>query len=128
MAFTTGASTCGELLPHAANTNKTPTPTPTRESICSPDLCLPTDSEGRETILEFVADRPPTRALARRRPLEAVIGQDSAARPARLAWLYERLHGLSFGPPDADLGQARIATRADGALVGIRRPLAAHEQ
>ena len=45
-----------------------------------------------------------------------------------LAGLYERLHGLSFGPPDDDLGQARVATRADGTLVGIRKPLAAHEQ
>jgi hypothetical protein len=42
--------------------------------------------------------------------------------------LYERMHGLSFGPPDADLGQARVATRADGSLVGIRKPLASHEQ
>jgi predicted enzyme related to lactoylglutathione lyase len=42
--------------------------------------------------------------------------------------LYQRVHGLSFGPPDPDLGQARVATRADGALVGIRKPLAAHEQ
>ena len=41
---------------------------------------------------------------------------------------YERVHGLSFGPPDGDLGQARVATQADGSLVGIRRPLAAHEQ
>lgn len=45
-----------------------------------------------------------------------------------LTELYQRLHGLSFGPPDPDLGQARVATQADGALVGIRRPLAAHEQ
>jgi hypothetical protein len=45
-----------------------------------------------------------------------------------LTRLYERMHGLSFGPPDADLGQARVATRADGTLVGIRKPLAAHEQ
>jgi predicted enzyme related to lactoylglutathione lyase len=45
-----------------------------------------------------------------------------------LAALYQRVHGLSFGPPDADLGQARVATRADGTLVGIRKPLAAHEQ
>ncbi len=44
-----------------------------------------------------------------------------------LTGLYERMHGLSFGPPDADLGQARVATRADGSLVGIRKPLAAHE-
>jgi predicted enzyme related to lactoylglutathione lyase len=41
---------------------------------------------------------------------------------------YERMHGLTFGPPDADLGEARVATRTDGTLVGIRKPLAAHEQ
>lgn len=45
-----------------------------------------------------------------------------------LTGLYQRLHGLSFGPPDPALGQARVATGADGALVGIRKPLAAHEQ
>jgi predicted enzyme related to lactoylglutathione lyase len=42
--------------------------------------------------------------------------------------LYQRMHGLSFGPPDPDLGQARVADRPDGTLVGIRKPLAAHEQ
>jgi predicted enzyme related to lactoylglutathione lyase len=42
--------------------------------------------------------------------------------------LYQRVHGLSFGPPDPELGQARIATQSDGTLVGIRKPLAAHEQ
>ena len=41
---------------------------------------------------------------------------------------YQRVHGLSFGPPDPDLGQARVATRADGSLLGVRAPLAAHEQ
>lgn len=40
----------------------------------------------------------------------------------------ERLHGLSFGPPMADLGQARVAKAADGSLIGVRAPLAAHEQ
>jgi predicted enzyme related to lactoylglutathione lyase len=45
-----------------------------------------------------------------------------------LAAFYERIDGLSFGPPDPDLGQARVATRSDGTLVGIRKPLAAHEQ
>ena len=45
-----------------------------------------------------------------------------------LTMLYQRLHGLSFGMPDPDLGEARVATRADGTLVGIRTPLAAHEQ
>jgi uncharacterized protein len=45
-----------------------------------------------------------------------------------LTELYQRIYGLSFGPPDPDLGQARVATDADGALVGIREPVAAHEQ
>jgi predicted enzyme related to lactoylglutathione lyase len=45
-----------------------------------------------------------------------------------LTGLYQRVHGLAFGPPDPDLGQARVATQADGTLVGIRRPLAAHEE
>ena len=45
-----------------------------------------------------------------------------------LTTLYQHLHDLSFGPPDPDLGQARVATRADGTLIGIRKPLAAHEQ
>jgi predicted enzyme related to lactoylglutathione lyase len=45
-----------------------------------------------------------------------------------LTGLYEGLLGLSFGSPDPDLGQARVAMGADGTLVGIRKPLAAHEQ
>jgi predicted enzyme related to lactoylglutathione lyase len=45
-----------------------------------------------------------------------------------LTALYQRMYGLSFGAPDPDLGQARVATRADGTLVGIRKPLAAHEE
>jgi predicted enzyme related to lactoylglutathione lyase len=42
--------------------------------------------------------------------------------------LWSILHGLSFGEPDPDLGMARVAARADGTLIGIRAPLAAHEQ
>jgi predicted enzyme related to lactoylglutathione lyase len=42
--------------------------------------------------------------------------------------LYQGIHGLSFAPPDPDLGHARVATRADGTLVGVRKPLAAHEE
>jgi glyoxylase I family protein len=41
---------------------------------------------------------------------------------------YARVHGLTFGPADAALGQARVAIRSDGGLVGIRRLLAAHER
>lgn len=41
---------------------------------------------------------------------------------------YEKVHGLKFGSEDADLGQARVATQADGSRIGIRKPLAEHEQ
>ncbi len=40
----------------------------------------------------------------------------------------QRVYGLSFGPPDPDLGEACVATHSDGTVVGIRKPLAAHEQ
>lgn len=42
--------------------------------------------------------------------------------------LYEELHGLSFGPPDQDLGGARVAEGPGGSLVGVRAPLAEHEE
>jgi hypothetical protein len=45
-----------------------------------------------------------------------------------LTEVYQRIHGLSFDPPDPDLGHAWVATQSDGTLVGIRKPLAAHEQ
>ena len=40
----------------------------------------------------------------------------------------EQVHGLSFGPEVQDLGQARVAETANGVLVGVRAPLAEHEQ
>lgn len=40
----------------------------------------------------------------------------------------EKVHGLSFGPKIQDLGQARVATAADGSMVGVRAPLAEHEK
>ncbi|HEX6836457.1 MAG TPA: VOC family protein [Polyangia bacterium] len=52
-----------------------------------------------------------------------IVSDDADALTA----LYQRVHGLSFSAPDPDLGQARVASRADGTLVGIRKPLAAHE-
>lgn len=52
-----------------------------------------------------------------------IVSDDADA----LTSLYQGMLGLSFGPPDAELGQARVASRADGTLVGIRKPLAAHE-
>ena len=41
---------------------------------------------------------------------------------------YEQVHGLDFGSEDPDLGQARVAVRPDGSLLGVRKPLAEHEQ
>lgn len=52
-----------------------------------------------------------------------IVSDDADA----LTSLYQGMLGLSFGAPDAELGQARVASRADGTLVGIRKPLAAHE-
>ena len=34
-----------------------------------------------------------------------------------------RLHGLEFGAPQADLGNARTARRADGSQIGVRAPM-----
>lgn len=53
-----------------------------------------------------------------------IVCPDVDAKCAALA----RVHGFSFGPPVADLGQARVAEAGDGSLVGVRAPMAAHEQ
>ena len=53
-----------------------------------------------------------------------IVCHDVAEQTAAL----ERVHGLSFGPPVADLGQARVAEAPDGSLIGVRAPLAEHEQ
>ena len=45
-----------------------------------------------------------------------------------LCTAYEKVHGLDFGSEDPDLGQARVAVQPDGSLLGIRKPLAEHEQ
>ena len=43
--------------------------------------------------------------------------------------LLSTLHGLTFTPDAcAGLGNARIATRADGTLIGVRMPLHLHEK
>lgn len=53
-----------------------------------------------------------------------IVARDVAAQCAAL----ERVHGLSFGPAVADLGQARVAEAPGGSLIGVRAPLAEHEQ
>ena len=41
---------------------------------------------------------------------------------------YERVHGLEFKSEDPEIGQARVAVQPDGSFLGIRKPLAEHEQ
>lgn len=53
-----------------------------------------------------------------------IVCRDVAAQCAAL----EKLHGLTFGAAVADLGQARVAKAPDGSLIGVRAPLAEHEQ
>lgn len=53
-----------------------------------------------------------------------IVCRDVAAQCVAL----ERVHGLTFGPPVADLGGARVAYATDGSLIGVRAPLAEHEQ
>jgi predicted enzyme related to lactoylglutathione lyase len=40
----------------------------------------------------------------------------------------EQVHGISFGPEVEDLGLAKVAETASGNLIGVRAPLAEHEQ
>jgi len=53
-----------------------------------------------------------------------IVSSDMDAQSAAL----ERVHGVSFGPAVADLGNARVAEAPDGSLIGVRAPLAEHEQ
>jgi hypothetical protein len=39
-----------------------------------------------------------------------------------------RTHHVTFGPEIPDLGRARVARAAGGILIGVRAPLATHEQ
>ena len=41
---------------------------------------------------------------------------------------YEQVHGVKFGEPDANLGNARTAEMATGGLLGVRAPLRDSEQ
>ena len=41
---------------------------------------------------------------------------------------YEQLHGVSFGEPEAGLGDARTAALANGELIGVRAPMQEAEE
>lgn len=42
--------------------------------------------------------------------------------------LLAKEHGVTFGPPDAGLGNARTAALEGGGRIGVRAPMAEHEQ
>ncbi|MEM9443951.1 MAG: hypothetical protein AAGA18_01240 [Verrucomicrobiota bacterium] len=42
--------------------------------------------------------------------------------------ILEQVHGVSFGTEVEDLGRAKIAKTGDGTFIGVRAPLAEHEQ
>jgi hypothetical protein len=39
-----------------------------------------------------------------------------------------RIHAVAFGPEQPALGNARVAEMPDGSLIGVRAPLAEHDQ
>jgi predicted enzyme related to lactoylglutathione lyase len=41
---------------------------------------------------------------------------------------YEKLHGVSFSAPNADMGNARTAAHAGGGRVGVRAPMHESEE
>ncbi|MCB1641701.1 MAG: hypothetical protein KDI37_08220 [Xanthomonadales bacterium] len=41
--------------------------------------------------------------------------------------MHERLHGWQFSPPQPLLGNARVASQADGSRVAVRAPMHAQE-
>lgn len=40
---------------------------------------------------------------------------------------FAEMHGVSFGPPEPGLGAARTADLVDGGRIGVRAPMADHE-
>ncbi len=42
--------------------------------------------------------------------------------------VYAQAHGVTFGEPRAELGNARTATLGDGTLVGVRAPMHESEE
>lgn len=42
--------------------------------------------------------------------------------------LYEGMLGVSFGPKVPEMGNARLAKKSDGTMIGIRKPVADHEK
>lgn len=74
-------------------------------------------------VQTMASPMPAPDATARVHYLE-IVAEDVEAQCAAL----ESVHGISFGEPVADLGQAHLAKMPDGSMIGVRAPMAAHEQ
>ena len=71
----------------------------------------------------FLSTEEPNQPKLRVHYLE-IVCRDVAAQCAVL----EKVHGISFGPPVAEMGNARTAEVPNGSGIGVRAPLAEHEQ
>ena len=106
------AGTCAFFAPFLASVMAIGT-------ACSPNVTLAKLPSGEST---FQVTKPEGNSKMAVHYLE-IVSNDAD----RLTELYRRMHGLSFSLPDPDLGQACVATLADGSLLGIRKPLAVQE-
>ena len=71
----------------------------------------------------MVAEEKPSQTNPRVHLLEIVCNETKAQIAA-----LEQIHGLSFGPEVPEMGMARMAKTPDGSFIGVRAPLADHEQ
>jgi hypothetical protein len=79
-------------------------------------------------VVSFVGDAPGNSDVEGQNTLKVHYIEIVSSDVATQCEVLERVHGLSFGPEVADLGYARVAERRDGSLIGVRAPLAEHEQ
>lgn len=85
--------------------------------------CIAVAAQAETPTATTRAAQPAKEAAAMSARYVEIVSEEMDA----LIGLYAGMHGLDFGPPVAEMGQARIATREDGTVLGIRKPLAAHE-
>lgn len=95
-------------------------------ALLVPALCLwacsPTAPRKLDSI-ELDARAPENKKVMQIQYLEIVTGDVDAACSA-----LQQLHGVTFGEPVPELGNARTATLAGGGRLGVRAPMRADEE
>jgi len=87
--------------------------------------CTPNEDETTGTI-ERVTDNVSSENKARSdigAPMKIQYLEIVSPDVDAICKTYEQLHGVKFGEPDANLGNARTAKLPDGGLLGVRAPL-----